>query len=69
MVSILLKGDQLTRQVAGCFSRVLVHELRRGRGLQASVQDADEPVGELAEGGVVLGAVGSLGVVERTGAG
>src|SRR5579875_17955 len=27
--SILLKGDQLTRQVAGYFFRVLVHELRR----------------------------------------
>jgi hypothetical protein len=31
MISCLLKGDQLTHQVAGYFPRVLVHELRRGR--------------------------------------
>src|SRR2546430_3752897 len=40
-----------------------------GAGLQASGQDADEPVGELAEGGVVLGAAGALGVVQGAGAG
>src|SRR5216683_3799874 len=40
-----------------------------GAGFEASVQDADEPVGELAEGGVVLGAAGALGVVEGAGAG
>jgi hypothetical protein len=28
------------------------------------VQDADEPAGELVQGGVVLGAAGALGVVE-----
>jgi hypothetical protein len=33
------------------------------------VQDADEPVGELAQGGVVLDAGGALGVVEGAGAG
>ena len=32
---------------------------RRGSGFQASVQDADEPVGDLAQGGVVLGAAGA----------
>src|SRR5260370_21503629 len=40
-----------------------------GAALQASVQDADEPVGELAQGSVVLGAAGALGVVEGAGAG
>ena len=36
---------------------------RRGCGSEAAVQDADEPVGELAQRGVVLGAAGALGVV------
>src|SRR5580692_6620268 len=40
-----------------------------GAGLEASVQDADEPAGELAQGGVVLGAAGAFGVVEGPGAG
>ena len=40
-----------------------------GAGLEASVQDAGEPVGELAEGGVVLGAAGALSVVEGAGSG
>jgi hypothetical protein len=40
-----------------------------GAGLEASVQDADEPVGEFAQGGVVLGAAGALGVVEGAGTG
>src|SRR5260221_8081761 len=40
-----------------------------GAGFEAAVQDADEPAGELAEGGVVLGAAGALGVVEGAGAG
>src|ERR1039457_3925738 len=40
-----------------------------GAGLKASVEDADEPVGELAEGGVVLGAAGAFGVVEGAGTG
>src|SRR5450755_3400651 len=40
-----------------------------GAGLEASVEDADEPAGELAEGGVVLGAAVALGVVEGAGAG
>src|SRR6478672_5859711 len=40
-----------------------------GPGLEASVQDADEPVGDLAQGGVVLGAAGAFGVVEGPGAG
>jgi hypothetical protein len=31
-------------------------------GFEASVQDADEPVGELAQGGVVAAAAGSLPV-------
>src|SRR5215218_8116091 len=35
---------------------------------EASVKDADEPVGELAEGGVVVGAAGSLPVVVGPGA-
>ena len=34
-----------------------------GAGLEAAVQDAGEPVGELAEGGVVPGAAGALVVV------
>src|ERR1039458_6859085 len=40
-----------------------------GAGLEASVEDADEPAGEFAQGGVVLGAAGALGVVEGAGAG
>jgi hypothetical protein len=40
-----------------------------GAGFEEAVQDADEPVGELAQGGVVLGAAGTLGVVEGAGAG
>ena len=32
------------------------------------MEDADEPVGELAQGSVVLGAAGALGVVEGPGA-
>src|SRR5271169_5642356 len=40
-----------------------------GAGLEASVEDADEPVGDLAQGSVVLGAAGALGVVEGAGAG
>src|SRR4029453_18372802 len=38
-------------------------------GLEAAVQDADEPVGDLAQGGVVVGAAGSLLVVVGAGAG
>src|SRR5450755_916991 len=48
-------------------------------GFEASVQDADEPAGELAQGGVVLGGVvlggvvlgaaGALSVVQGPGAG
>ena len=34
-----------------------------GAGLEAAVQDAGEPVGELAQRGVVLGAAGALEVV------
>src|SRR6266487_2986559 len=34
-----------------------------GAGLEAAVQDAGEPVGELAQGGVVPGAAGALEVV------
>src|SRR6476661_1169709 len=41
----------------------------KGAGLQASVEDADEPVGDLAQGRVVLGAAGAFGVVEGPGAG
>ena len=33
------------------------------------MQDADEPVGELAQGRVVLGAAGALSVVEGAGSG
>src|SRR6516225_7707426 len=40
-----------------------------GAGFEAAVQDADEPVGDLAQGGVVLGAAGAFGVVESPGAG
>src|SRR5258707_5768238 len=39
-----------------------------GAGFEASVQDADEPVGEFAQGSVVLGAAGAFGVVEGAGA-
>src|ERR1022692_4262362 len=34
-----------------------------GAGFEASVQDAGEPAGELAQGGVVPGAAGALAVV------
>jgi hypothetical protein len=47
-------GEVLPVRPGGC----LVVE---GAGLRASVQDADEPVGELAEGCVVLGDPGTLG--------
>ena len=40
-----------------------------GAGLEAAVQDADEPAGEFAQGRVVLGAAGAFGVVEGAGAG
>src|ERR1700724_3583709 len=40
-----------------------------GACFEAAVQDADEPVGELAEGGVVVGAAVSLFVVVGAGAG
>ena len=40
-----------------------------GAGFEASVQDADEPVRDLAQGRVVLGAAGTLGVIECPGAG
>jgi hypothetical protein len=40
-----------------------------GAGFEASVQDADEPVRELAQGRVVPGAAGALGVAEGAGAG
>src|SRR5450755_1737070 len=40
-----------------------------GAGFEASVQDADEPVGELAQRGVVADAAGALLVVEGAGAG
>ena|ERR1035437_1481141 len=39
-----------------------------GAGFEAAVQDADEPVGEFAQGGVVLGAAGAFGVVQGPGA-
>jgi hypothetical protein len=34
-----------------------------GAGFEAAVEDADEPVAELAERGVVAGAAGALAVV------
>src|ERR1017187_7444873 len=40
-----------------------------GAGFEASVQDADEPVGDLAQGRVVPGAAGALGAVQGPGAG
>ena len=40
-----------------------------GAGFEAAVEDADEAVGELAEGGVVPGAAVAFGVVEGAGAG
>src|SRR5260370_13859372 len=40
-----------------------------GAGLEAAVEDADEAVGELAEGGGGLGAAVAVGVVEGAGAG
>src|SRR5260370_17446475 len=40
-----------------------------GAGLQAAVEDADEAVGDLAEGGIVLDLGGALLVVKGTGAG
>src|SRR4051812_74612 len=38
------------------------HLVVQRAGFEASVQDADEPVGELAQGGVVAAAAGSLPV-------
>ena len=38
-----------------------------GAGFEAAVQDADEAVGELAQGGVVPGAAGTLVVVAGAG--
>ena len=38
-----------------------------GAGLQAAVQDGDDPVGKLAQGSVVLGAAGAFGVAEGAG--
>jgi hypothetical protein len=38
-------------------------------GFEAAVQDADEPVGELAQGGVVFGVTGFELVIVGTGAG
>ena len=40
-----------------------------GAGLEASVQDVDEPVGELTQSGVAVGAAGALAVVVGPGAG
>src|SRR6266545_3484063 len=39
-----------------------------GAGFEAAVEDADEPVGELAQGGVVVGAAGAELVVVGAGA-
>src|SRR5258708_8898960 len=39
-----------------------------GAGFQAAVQDADEPVGQVAERGAVAGADGPVGVIAGTGA-
>jgi len=50
MFSCLLKGDQLTRQVAGYFPRVLVHELRRGRGVSCILASACTAVGDYFAG-------------------
>ena len=38
------------------------HFVVGGVGFEAAVKDADEPVGELAQGGVVVGAAGALSV-------
>src|SRR3954453_13460302 len=48
-----------------CPGGVLVVE---GLGLQAAVQDADQTVAELAQGGVMSGAAGAEPVVVRAGA-
>ena len=40
-----------------------------GAGFEAAVQDADQAVGELAQGGVVAGAAGAVLVVVGAGAG
>ena len=40
-----------------------------GAGLEAAVEDADEPVAELAQGGVVVELAGSLLVVVAAGPG
>ena len=40
-----------------------------GAGFEAAVEDADEPVGELAQGGVVFGVTGFELVIVGTGAG
>jgi len=40
-----------------------------GAGLEAAVQDADEPAGRSSQGVVMFESLGALGVVERAGAG
>ena len=40
-----------------------------GAGFEAAVEDADEPVGELAQGGVVVGGTGGELIVVGAGAG
>ena len=57
----LLRGRWVLRPGGG-----LVVE---GAGLQAAVQDADEPVGELAQRGPVAEAAGALLVVVGAGSG
>jgi hypothetical protein len=54
---------------ARCWSTFLATCRVEGAGFEASVQDADEPVGEPAQGVVVLDAAGAEVVVEGAGAG
>ena len=57
-------GDVLILGVVGPGGGLVVE----GSGLQAAMQDADQPVAELAQGGVVAGAAGTEGVVVGAGA-
>jgi hypothetical protein len=55
----------------GVFSRCprAVAFVVAGAGVEAAVQDADEPVGESSQGVVMFESLGALGIVERAGAG
>jgi hypothetical protein len=67
----LRQGADVVHSVAGepVETAVIVPVQVEGAGLEASVENADEPAGEFAQGGVVLGAASAFGLVEDAGAG